>query len=244
VIHPNGRRLGATGSFLTLLRAALEGPAPLFAFADQDDVWLPDKLAHGVAALDALPPDHPGLFFCGRTLVDATLTPIGQVLAPRRPPGFPTALTQNLAPGCCMMLNRAAAQLITVAPVPEGTWHDWWSYVLVSASGGTVIAGTTADILYRQHGLNLVGEPPGFWSRTAAATRRGAHPFMTLFWRQVGALLAGPAPLPEHIRRQLEIIERASRGGLAARVRALRLSGLIRQTWAETLLFRLWFLLG
>ena len=31
-----------------------------------------------------------------------------------------TALTQNLAPGCCMMLNRATAKLINVGQVPEG----------------------------------------------------------------------------------------------------------------------------
>ena len=47
-----------------------------------------------------------------RGLVDAALAPVGEVLAPRRAPGFPAALTQNLAPGCCMMLNRAAAELI------------------------------------------------------------------------------------------------------------------------------------
>ena len=29
-------------------------------------------------------------------------------------------------------------------------------------------AGDTPDILYRQHGANLVGEPLGFWSRTLA----------------------------------------------------------------------------
>ncbi|MEA2740162.1 MAG: hypothetical protein QOH05_3469 [Acetobacteraceae bacterium] len=239
-----GSRLRATGSFLALLRDALGGPAAFFAFADQDDVWLPDKLAHGVAALQGVPPDRPALYFCGRALVDAGLVPVGEVLAPRRPPGFPAALTQNLAPGCCMMLNRAAAALIDAGPVPDGAWHDWWAYVVVSASGGSVIAGDTPDILYRQHSLNLVGEPRGFWHRTIGAARRGRGPFMTLFWRQVAALRAVPVPLPERTIAVLDTIERASKGGLPARIKALRLPGLLRQTWAETLLFRLWFLLG
>jgi hypothetical protein len=227
-----------------LLREALRGRAEFFAFADQDDVWLPDKLAHGVAALSGVPVDRPALYFCGRALVDAELAPVGQVLAPRRPPGFPAALTQNLAPGCCMMLNRSAAALIDAAAVPEGTWHDWWAYLLVSAHRGAVIAGNTADILYRQHSLNVVGEPLSFWHRTVAAARRGWRPFMTLFWRQVAALRAGPISLPDETLLQLEVIERAHRGGLPARLRALGLPGFIRQTWAETLLFRLWFLLG
>jgi hypothetical protein len=244
VACPEGGRMRPTGSFLTLLRQAMGGPAAFFAFADQDDVWLPDKLAHGVAALSGVPVDRPALYFCGRALVDAELVPVGQVLAPRRPPGFPAALTQNLAPGCCMMLNRSAAALIDAAAVPEGTWHDWWAYLLVSAHRGAVIAGNTADILYRQHSFNLVGEPLSFWHRTAAAARRGWRPFMTLFWRQVAALRAGPAALPDETLLQLEVIERAHRGGLPARLRALCLPGFIRQAWAETLLFRLWFLLG
>ena len=241
---PGHARLRATGSFLRLLRLALQGPAAYFAFADQDDVWLPEKLAHGVAALHLLPPRQPALYFCARALVDAGLSPAGQVLAPARPPGFPASLTQNLAPGCCMMLNRAAAELIDTSEVPEGTWHDWWSYLVVSASGGTVIAGATPDILYRQHSLNLIGEPRGFWHRTAGATRRGPRPFMTLFWRQVAALQTGLVPLPDRTCALLTVIARGNRGGVFARLKALCLPGFVRQTWAETLLFRLWFLLG
>lgn len=234
----------ATGSFLALLRLALGGPAAFFAFSDQDDVWLPEKLAHAVAALADLPQGHPGLYFCARALVDDKLTPIGQVLAPRRPPGFPAALTQNLVPGCCMMLNRAAADLIDASPVPEGTWHDWWAYVVVAAHGGTVIAGNTPDILYRQHSANLVGEPPGFWSRTLGAARRGRTPFMTIFWRHITTLQAGAASLPDKTRETLTLIQRTNQGGFLARLRVLRLPGFVRQTSAETLLFRLWFLLG
>jgi glycosyltransferase involved in cell wall biosynthesis len=241
--HPIGPRMRATGSFLALLHMALDGPAMVFAFADQDDVWQPDKLAHGVAALAELSPDHPGLYFCARTLVDANLAPVAHVLAPRRPPGFPAALTQNLVPGCCMMLNRAAARLIDAAPAPEGAWHDWWSYIVVAAGGGTVIAGNTPDILYRQHTDNLIGEPYGFWRRGRGAARRGRTPFMTQFWCQITALLSAPLPLSETTRETLKIIGRARHGPLRTRLRSLRLPGLVRQTWAETLLFRLWFLL-
>ena len=244
IAQPPGPRLRATRSFLALLHTALQGPAEFFAYADQDDVWLPEKLAHGVAALDNLPPDHPGLYFCARTLVDANLTQVGRVLAPRRSPGFPAALTQNLAPGCCMMLNRAAATLVNAAPLPEGTWHDWWSYIVVAASGGTIIAGDTPDILYRQHSDNLVGEPRGFWHRTKGAARRGRAPFMNVFWRQIAALRSGAIPLPAQINETLTRIDDARHCPWPTRLRTLCLPGFARQTWAETFLFRLWFLLG
>jgi hypothetical protein len=177
-------------------------------------------------------------------LVDASLRPVGQVPAPPRLPGFPAALTQNVAPGCCMVLNRSAAELIDAGQVPDGTWHDWWAYLVVSAHAGLVVGGEAADILYRQHGQNLVGEPRGFVRRTVGAARRGRGPFMKLFWRHVAALRASPARLPDRTQEMLRAIEQSRSGGRRARVRALRLPGLVRQTWAEDLLFRLWFLLG
>jgi glycosyltransferase involved in cell wall biosynthesis len=241
---PEDGKLRATGSFLALLDMALRSDAAFFAFSDQDDVWLPEKLAHAVAALDQVTAGRPALYFCPRTPVDRRLRPIGQSPALRRPPGFPAALTQNVIPGCCMTLNRAAAELINAAEAPDRTWHDWWCYLVVSARDGLVIGGETPDILYRQHDRNLVGEPRRFWRRSAAAVRRGRDPFLDLFWQHVAALQAYPGLLPDRTRQMLATIVVASRGGLLARARALFIPGLVRQTWWETLLFRLWFLLG
>ena len=237
-------QLSATRSFLALLRMALQGGSNFFAFSDQDDVWLPEKLAHAVAALEPLADDQPGLYFCARTLVDSTLRPLGQAPALRRPPGFPAALTQNVIPGCCMILNRAAAELIVAAGVPDRTWHDWWCYLVVAAGGGLVICGDSADILYRQHDGNLVGEPLKFWRRTVAAVRRGRGPFIGLFWGHVAALQSRPGLLPESTRTVLATIVNASKGGMFARFKALFIPGFVRQTWLETLVFRVWFLLG
>ena len=166
-----------------------------------------------------------GAVFCARLWL--TL-PCGKSAGrvPRRSPGFPASLTQNVAPGCCMLLVRAAAELIDRGKVPDGTWHDWWSYIVVSASGGSVIAGNSPDILYRQHEANAVGEPLGFWRRTVAAVRRGRRHFMILFRRQIDVLAAGSLPLPDHTNAVLAIIERASHGGLLARLRALRIPGI------------------
>ncbi len=237
-------RLGATESFLALLRVALTGPADYFAFSDQDDVWLPTKLANGVAALSGPEKPGPGLFYCPRALVDASLRPSGTVPPPRKPPGFPAALTQNVIPGCCMILNRPAARQIEAMGVPERTWHDWWSYLVVAASDGNIVRGRTADILYRQHAGNLVGETAGFWHRTTRAIRRGRGPFMTLFRAHVTTLRARQDLLPETSRAVLAVVAQGCEGGFIPRLKALCLPGFTRQTWAETLIFRLWFLLG
>jgi hypothetical protein len=243
ITDPAGGRLRATRSFLMLLRMALRGQAALFAFSDQDDVWLPEKLAHGVAALTRVRADVPGLYVCARTPVDATLRPVGHPVQ-RAAAGFPGSLTENVAPGCCMLLNRAAAALIDVVTAPEDTWHDWWAYIVVSACDGAIITEGTPDILYRQHENNLVGEPRGFWRRIIAAAGRGRRPFMARLWRHVAALRASPSALTARARTSLNVIERARSGGLPARIEALRLPGFNRQGWLETWLFRLMFLLG
>ena len=67
---------------------------------------------------------------------------------------------------------------------------------------------------------------------------------MTLFWRHITALQDCPAPLPDRTRRLLAVLACANQGGLVARLRALCIPGFVRQTWAETMLFRLWFLLN
>ncbi len=243
LIAVNGAgRLGATSSFFALLREAHRGSADYFAFSDQDDVWLPEKLANGVAALAGQDVNRPALWFCGRTLVDAALRPIGKPTLPRRPPGFPASLTQNVAPGCCMMLNRAAADLIVRHPIPEGTWHDWWCYIVVSASGGAVIPGRTRDILYRQHQANLVGEARGFWPRSLRAARNGPGPAVTLLFRHIAVLQARRDRLPPLTRSTLDRLQRALLGGPIARLNALSIPGLVRQKWMETQLFRLWIL--
>ncbi|MDZ4134919.1 MAG: glycosyltransferase, partial [Paracoccaceae bacterium] len=56
---------GFARNFVHLIRAA--GPqVPYAAFSDQDDVWLPQKLARAVAALAELRADRPALY-CART---------------------------------------------------------------------------------------------------------------------------------------------------------------------------------
>ena len=87
-VRDQAGRLGVLGSFLSLLRAALDDPAvDAVAFADQDDYWLPYKLARAVAGLgmDAAP-----TLYCARQfLVDGTLRPIAPSAPVPRSAEFP-----------------------------------------------------------------------------------------------------------------------------------------------------------
>ncbi len=236
-------RLGALEGFLTLLRHVVREAPATIAFADQDDVWLPEKLARGQAALDSMPPETVALYCTRQILVDAALRRIG-LSAPIRDRGFPAALTQNIATGCTVMLSPAAAALVAAYPAPLGTMHDWWSYLLVSACGGRVLVDDTPSLLYRQHGANTIGAPSTRLRRLRAALARGPRPFMRLLRTHVAALNDTEAPLTADARAALAAIAAALAGGRLRRLRLLALPGLRRQTAAETFLFRLWLLIG
>ena len=243
--EPPGR-LGATGNFLALLRSACASLAEcdVVAFADQDDVWLPQKLERGVAALRCAPRDEPILYCARQILVDARLQRLGISQSLARPAGFPAALTQNVATGCTVMLNCLAARLVAASRPSTGTLHDWWAYLLVTAAGGRLIQDQEPVVLYRQHAQNLVGAPASMTRRAIAAIRRGPALFMTVLREHIAALLAHPDLVSEAARADLARLEAALHSRPWDRLSALRLPGLYRQTWPETLLFRCWFLIG
>lgn len=240
--NDNRGRIGIAASFLTLLRRA--PPDSIVAFADQDDVWLPEKLARGAEALAAIPETTPALYCARQSLVNASLQPIRLSAPLREPPGFPQALTQNIATGCTVMLNAAAVRLIAASREPAGTLHDWWAYLVVTAAGGRVMMDDEPVVLYRQHGGNAVGVPLSPARRALAALRRGPGVFMRTFRAHTEALAAQPELLAPASRAALADITAGLHDGTRLRLRALRHPGLRRQSFAETQLFRLWFLLG
>ncbi|MBN8874232.1 MAG: glycosyltransferase [Rhodospirillales bacterium] len=237
-------RVGLTESFLRLLRAATRDGVPYAAFADQDDVWLPEKLARAVAALETVSPQRCALYFARQMLVDADLRRIAISFPLHRPPGFPTALTQNVATGCTVVLNRAAMVTIAGSRAPAACLHDWWSYLVVAAGGGALLADQEPVVLYRQHRGNTVGAPSSLFRRGIAALRRGPAAFMNIFRQNVAALLDQPALLTPAAEAELRAVAAALRGGRLARLRVLANPNLRRQTGAETLVFLLWFLLA
>ncbi len=241
-LNDNSGRVGITASYLGLLRKVPRGR--IVAFADQDDVWLPDKLARGVARLSAMPAHAPGLYCARQKVVGADLSPLRVSPRVRGCPGFPQSMTQNIATGCTVMLNQSAAALLADAQEPANTLHDWWSYVLVSASGGQVAVDDTPTVLYRQHANNAVGVPMFPGRRAWAALRRGPHVFMRTFRAHMQALETQPELLSPAGREALRLISDGLHDGWSLRLRALAHPGLRRQSWAETQLFRLWFMLG
>lgn len=241
VLMPSGpQRLGVLGDFLTLLAHAPIGAR--YAFCDQDDVWLPNKLTRAVRAFRGYPSNTPVLYCSRQVIVDETLRRLRLSSDMPRPPSLRNALVQNLATGNTVVINDSARRAILAAPAPADSFHDWWSYLVVVATGGSVIYDANPTILYRNHGKNIVGSPPGAWARLKRAVSRGYSPFMYLFFKQVHALLEHPGLTIEAHALLKNFAFRPNERAVAKMVR-LYGGDLYRQGYLEDLALKLWFFL-
>ena len=169
--------MGTRASYSKLIQNALARGAEWIALADQDDVWMPDKLARQVAALVARPssPDEPRLLHTDLRVVDRRLEPISESFLsyagiehvdadPLR-----TLLIQNFVTGCTCVLSRGLAE--RAVPVPDAAiMHDWW-IALNAAAWGEIEFLPFRGTDYRQHAENQIGAK-GYRQSIVALIRR------------------------------------------------------------------------
>jgi glycosyltransferase involved in cell wall biosynthesis len=241
----SGPRRGGAQNFLHLLASVPEG-TEFVALSDQDDVWLPDKIARGVRQLATVPPECPALvggrsYVCDATLGHRRLSPM-----PRRAPSFRHALVQNFAGGNTMMLNRAAVDLLRAAAQEASrvVVHDWWIYQVITGAGGRVLFDEAPLLLYRQHAGNQIGANTGL----EAKLRRLRWMLRGRFRRwnaiNLSALRASAHRFTPENREILEDFARLQRVGLMERLAILRRLGLYRQGLEGTLSLWLAAVLG
>src|SRR5579863_6677800 len=236
------RHIGTTRSYMALLRAAAD--FPLVAFADQDDVWLPEKLARAAASLRGTTDTFPALYCARQVVVDSRLNPLCESMRLHRTPCFPDSLVQNVAAGCTVVLNRSAVSLINTTSPPETSVHDWWCYIVVSAAAGRIVVDDVPVILYRQHEGNTIGLARSNVGRAIRALRRGQHEFFRRFEAHVAALQRHEHLLSPTARRDLDAIALALDTGPIARANLVCRARLRRQTWIEEVLLACWLCLG
>jgi glycosyltransferase involved in cell wall biosynthesis len=165
VVSDDRGNLGALGNFSRLMEIC---DSPYFAFCDQDDVWLPNKIELMINELRCLENQvtatTPILIYSDLRVVDETLREISPSFLHhwqtnrRHSRRLDHLIFHNIATGCATMANRALLEL--ARPIPDGLpYHDWW-LALLAASCGVLRAIPETTILYRQHGENLAGAGP------------------------------------------------------------------------------------
>lgn len=162
-----GDNVGFAISFTLLLKIAINNypDSEYFAFCDQDDVWLPDKLKVAAERLRKERMYNIPITYCSNTLlVDEHLNKIrlcwkpGKVVLTKE-----KAMLQNYATGCTMVFNKKAVDIYLSHTPNVLKVHDFLMYQLCMFLG-KVVYDDTPHILYRQHTNNQIGRP-GFIGR-------------------------------------------------------------------------------
>lgn len=233
-----GPQQGSAANFLTRATAALDSrPGAWLAFCDQDDVWLPHKLARALEAVGqvAAPPGTPVAYASRTQLVAADLTPQGLSAQPARPAGFRNALVQNILGGNTIVLNPAAAHLLAqsvpAALAADVPFHDWWTYLIVTGAGAQVVLDPEPGLLYRQHGDNMLGHHGRLKGRLARAWMLWNRVYAGWIDRNLAALTGARTLLTQTAQQDTAAfahLRHARRG--TARARGLATLGLYRQS--------------
>ena len=231
-----GPEKGFQANFLKLL-GKVAPQARFVAFADQDDVWLPEKLSRAVDALASVDGATPALYGARTLLTDAALNVKGPSPRFRRKPSFRNALVQSIAGGNTMVMNRPAFELLVRAARLSGpvVSHDWWAYQVVAGAGGRVIYDPEPSLLYRQHGGNTVGAGVGLRAKAERAHRLLRGEFRRYTDMNLKALENIRDLLTAENRALVDHLSQARKAPLPSRLASLRKIGIYRQTAAGTL---------
>ncbi len=155
----------AMGNFSRLMCYASQRTENYFCLSDQDDVWLPRKLALGMEKLKALEQIYgdavPLLVFSDAEVVDEKLRTIAasfwryEKLEPDLCRAYKNLAVQNVAQGCTFVLNRALLEKVHHIPA-LARMHDHWM-MLVAAVFGHIDYIDAPTLKYRQHSRNVLG---------------------------------------------------------------------------------------
>lgn len=152
-----GENCGAARSFMKLIQA-VQAEDTYYAFCDQDDKWLPEKLKHAIQMLSEHPDTQPLLYYSDVRRVGADLEETEDPFHKNyHTEKFGAAMVQAAAPGCTMVFNHTLLELLKSYEPEYLSMHDSWVLRVCAAVGGTVCFDPDAWILYRQHSHNVVG---------------------------------------------------------------------------------------
>jgi glycosyltransferase involved in cell wall biosynthesis len=160
-LEVNPHRLGPAGNFERAI-AACNGD--IIALCDQDDVWMPDKLAVIAREFERNP--KLGLVFSDADICDEAGHPLGYRLwqsvgfggrlrrRAERGGAFDVILRQNVVTGATVAFAAGLRDL--VLPIDPRWMHDGWIAILIAAVA-PVSAIRTPLVQYRQHPGQSIG---------------------------------------------------------------------------------------
>ena len=164
-LHPNVRvtqndcNLGVARNFMQMVYEESACGFDLYAFSDQDDVWVPGKLARAANMIrNASTHEEPVLYYSDIVNVSSKgrSREISRFAGCEAHPA--TVLVRNYVNGCAMVWNESMQALARLyEPHTFARIHDVWMHML-GRYCGTIVADLEYVGLYRRlTGRNVVG---------------------------------------------------------------------------------------
>jgi len=162
-VLPDANRFGgASRNFFRLIRDVDFDGYDFVAFADQDDIWYPDKLHRATQALqargvDAYSSNVTAFWPNGRTLL----------LDKAQPQVAWDFLFEAAGPGCTYVFRKSLVEALKVSMLANWqqlqgvTLHDWYCYAFARSHGYRWYIDPLPSMDYRQHERNQVGANTG-----------------------------------------------------------------------------------
>lgn len=161
-----GENLGFVKSFLTLLKS-VEG-FKYYAFADQDDIWLPEKLSKGVAWFEGEAgayaksqghqvkeiSDLPVLYHSAYEVINMEGDTVDTFYFPNEGYDFRRAITENHYSGFSMIINEKMKKCLLEGRPEYIGYHDWWA-AMIAQGFGVGYSDSLVTAMHRAHGDNV-----------------------------------------------------------------------------------------
>lgn len=160
IINTKGTGSAANNFFLSILEFKDAEKYDYFAFSDQDDIWLPQKLKK---AVDRLKEEH-AVLYTSNLLVWDTKTNSKKLLRKDYSQKKFDFLFEGGSAGCTYVFSRDFFYQLQnkLKTTDYLNWpdfsHDWFTYFLARISKKKVINSPDAEILYRIHECNVYGQ--------------------------------------------------------------------------------------
>lgn len=167
---PFGDRFGGAGpNFYRLLRDLDLSGFDYLSFADQDDLWHPEKLWRAHCLMT-----EQGALGYSSNFTAFWPTGEARLVNKARPQRTWDFLFESAGPGCTYVLHSSVAlplqQLVRNADkkVLRVDYHDWLTYALARSHNYPWVIDSWSSMQYRQHAHNQIGVNAGwrsFWLR-------------------------------------------------------------------------------
>lgn len=169
-LMPQIERFGSAGkNFYRLIRDVNLTDYDYVAFADQDDVWVQDKLIHHIKlmqehSVDGVSSNVLAFWANGKK----------KIINKSQPQRELDFLFESAGPGCSFLMtpwlvNKVREQLTDKNSVAKYVvLHDWLTYAVCRAHGHKWMIDSKPSVEYRQHENNVLGANAGWkakWSR-------------------------------------------------------------------------------